>query len=379
VTAASQVPGADRDSTAPEARQDSTAPEASQDGAVPIIETVDVSKHFSVGRDSLGRARPTLKAVDGVSLTIRRGETLALVGETGSGKTTFGRLLLGLYRPTSGDIRYRGESILDRRSATARAVRRQVQGVFQDPYSSLNPTMTIGQSLTEVLKVHRVVDRKDRADRVAELLTTVGLSTAQASRRPHAFSGGERQRVGIARALAVEPEVVIADEPLSALDVSIQAQVLNLMIKLQDERGLTYLFVTHDLDVARHISQRTAVLYLGRVVEQAPTADIFAEPLHPYTQALVRAAPRLTTQRKTIKPALTGDIPNAIERPSGCHFHPRCPMAMPVCREREPALIQLPGGRSVTCHLHDPEVMAAAHRGSGTPSGNGHEARGGTG
>ncbi len=345
----------------------------------PIIETVDVSKHFSAGRDALGRARPTLKAVDGVSLAIRRGETLALVGETGSGKTTFGRLLLGLYRPTSGDIRYRGASILDRRSATARAVRRQVQGVFQDPYSSLNPTMTIGQSLTEVLKVHHVTGRAARADRVAELLTTVGLSTAQAARRPHAFSGGERQRVGIARALAVEPEVVIADEPLSALDVSIQAQVLNLMIKLQDERGLTYLFVTHDLDVARHISQRTAVLYLGRVVEQAPTADIFAEPLHPYTQALVRAAPRLTTHRKTIKPALAGDIPNAIERPSGCHFHPRCPMAMPVCREREPALIQLPGGRSVTCHLHDQEVMAAGHPGSEIPAGNGHEAPGETG
>ena len=347
------------------------AAEAAAGADVPIIETVQVAKHFSAGRDAMGRNRPSLKAVDGVSLTIRRGETLALVGETGSGKTTFGRLLLGLYRPTSGDIRYRGVSILDRKSETARAVRRQVQGVFQDPYSSLNPTMTIGQSLTEVLKVHHVVGRKERADRVAELLRTVGLSTAQAARRPHAFSGGERQRVGIARALAVEPEVVIADEPLSALDVSIQAQVLNLMIRLQEERGLTYLFVTHDLDVARHISQRTAVLYLGRVVEQAPTEAIFAEPLHPYTQALVRAAPRLTAHRKAIKPALTGDIPNAIERPSGCHFHPRCPMAMPVCREREPALIQLPGGRSVTCHLHDPEVMAQDRAGQETPSGSG--------
>ena len=191
---------------------------------------------------------------------------------------------------------------------------------------------------------------------MAELLTTVGLSASQAARRPYAFSGGERQRVGIARALAVQPEVVIADEPLSALDVSIQAQVLNLMIRLQDERGLTYLFVTHDLDVARHISQRTAVLYLGRVVEQAPTATIFAEPLHPYTQALVRAAPRLTTRRKTTKPVLTGDIPNAIDRPSGCHFHPRCPMAMPVCREREPAVVQLDPGRSVSCHLYDPDA-----------------------
>jgi oligopeptide/dipeptide ABC transporter ATP-binding protein len=195
---------------------------------------------------------------------------------------------------------------------------------------------------------------------VDELLTTVGLSPAQAGRRPHAFSGGERQRIGIARALAVEPEVVIADEPLSALDVSIQAQVLNLMIRLQDERGLTYLFVTHDLDVARHISQRTAVLYLGRVVEVAPTAEIFAEPLHPYTAALVRAAPRVTTKRKTIKPALTGDLPNALDRPAGCHFHPRCPMAMDVCRVREPALLQLGGGRTVACHLHDPELGKSA-------------------
>ena len=318
----------------------------------PIIETLDVTKHFSAGAKVPGQARPTLKAVDGVSLAIRRGETLALVGETGSGKTTFGRLLLGLYRPTSGDIRYRGASILDRKSQAARDVRRQVQGVFQDPYSSLNPTMTIGQSLTEVLKVHRVVERGDRAERVAELLSTVGLSASQAARRPHAFSGGERQRIGIARALAVQPEVVIADEPVSALDVSIQAQVLNLMIRLQEERGLTYLFVTHDLDIARLISQRTAVLYLGRVIEQGPTEAVFAEPLHPYTQALVRAAPRLTTHRKTTKPALTGDLPNAIDRPPGCHFQPRCPRAMPVCAEVEPAVIQLDGGRSVSCHLY---------------------------
>lgn len=325
----------------------------------PVLETREVARYFSSGRDALGRPRPVLKAVDGVSLAIRRGETLALVGETGSGKTTYGRLLLGLYKPTSGDILYRGTSILDRKSEAAKSVRRQIQGVFQDPYSSLNPTMTVRQLLTEVLSVHHVVKREERADRVAELLTTVGLSPAQADRRPHAFSGGERQRVGIARALAVEPEVVIADEPLSALDVSIQAQVLNLMIKLQDERGLTYLFVTHDLDVARHISQRTAVLYLGRVVEVAPTAAIFDSPLHPYTQALVRAAPRLTTARKTIKPALTGDLPNAFERPTGCHFHPRCPLAMPVCREREPALLQLGSDRAVACHLHDPELAGA--------------------
>jgi oligopeptide transport system ATP-binding protein len=329
------------------------------DPDAPIIQTVNVSRYFAVGHGRVARRRPVLKAVDDVSLEIRRGETLALVGETGSGKTTFARLLLGLYTPTSGDILYQGSSLLDQRGDAAKIVRRNIQGVFQDPYSSLNPTMTVGQSLAEVLKVHKVVSRQERPARVAELLQTVGLSPAQADRRPQAFSGGERQRVGIARALAARPEVVIADEPLSALDVSIQAQVLNLLISLQEERGLTYLFVTHDLDVAKHISQRTAVLYLGRVVEYAPTAEIFAEPLHPYTQALVKAAPKLTTQRKAIKPALTGDIPNAIERPSGCHFHPRCPAAMPICTEREPRLLTLASNRSVACHLHDKELMGA--------------------
>jgi oligopeptide/dipeptide ABC transporter ATP-binding protein len=346
--------------------------------AVPVIETRDVSKHFRAGHAGLG-GRATLTAVDGVSLAIRRGETLALVGETGSGKTTYGRLLLGLYTPSSGDILFHGSSILDRRSAAASAVRRQVQGVFQDPYSSLNPTMTIGQSLAEVLRVHRVVSRQDRAARVAELLSTVGLSPDQASRRPVAFSGGERQRVGIARALAVEPEVVIADEPLSALDVSIQAQVLNLMIGLQAERGITYLFVTHDLDVARHISQRTAVLYLGRVVEYGLTAEVFAEPLHPYTQALVRAAPRLTTRRRTARPTLGGDIPSAIERPSGCHFHPRCPFAMPVCREREPQLVAISPTRSAACHLHDGsagDLPAGNGSASNGTAGNGSAGRG---
>ena len=325
---------------------------------VPIIETREVTRYFNVGHSSLRRGRTVLKAVDGVSLTMSRGETLALVGETGSGKTTFGRLLLSLYKPTGGDILYRGSSMLDPRGQTVHTVRRQIQGVFQDPYSSLNPTMTVGQSLAEVLKVHKIASRAERPAAVSELMRTVGLSPAQAARRPQAFSGGERQRVGIARALAAKPEVIIADEPLSALDVSIQAQVLNLLIELQEQQGLTYLFVTHDLDVAKHISQHTAVMYLGRVVEYSPTAEIFAEPLHPYTQALVKAAPRVTTQRKTIKPALTGDIPNAIERPSGCHFHPRCPFAMPVCSEVEPRLIGVSGARSVACHLHDPEMKS---------------------
>src|SRR5215813_13432874 len=330
------------------------------DAEVPMIETRDVTRYFNVGHGSLRRGRTVLKAVDGVSLAISRGETLALVGETGSGKTTLGRLLLGLYRPTGGDILYRGSSMLDQRGETPQTVRRQIQGVFQDPYSSLNPTMTVGQSLAEVLKVHKIAGRAERHAAVSELMRTVGLAPAQAARRPQAFSGGERQRVGIARALAAKPEVIIADEPLSDLDVSIQAQVLNLMIELQEQQGLTYLFVTHDLDVAKHISQYTAVMYLGRVVEYSPTTEIFAEPLHPYTQALVKAAPRVTTQRKTIKPALTGDIPNAIERPRGCHFHPRCPFAMPICSEVEPRLIEVPGARSVACHLHDPEMNSGA-------------------
>ena len=294
---------------------------------MPIIETRDVTKHFSAGPRWPGPGRqPTLKAVDGVSLAIQRGETLALVGETGSGKTTFGRLLLGLYRPTSGDIRYRGTSILDPQE------RGRAHGAPPGPGRVPGPVL-----VAEPDDDHRPVAGRGAqgAPRGGPRATgptgwpncsaRSGLSAAQAARRRYAFSGGERQRVGIARALAVQPEVVIADEPLSALDVSIQAQVLNLMIRLQEERGLTYLFVTHDLDVARHISQRTAVLYLGRVVEQAPTEDIFAEPLHPYTQALVRAAPRLTTQRKTIKPALTGDIPNAIDRPVRLPLPPALP------------------------------------------------------
>ena len=242
-------------------------------------------------------------------------------------------------------------------------MRRQIQGVFQDPYSSLNPTMTVGQSLAEVLKVHKVAGRKERAAKVAELLETVGLSPAQASRRPLAFSGGERQRVGIARALAVSPAIVIADEPLSALDVSIQAQVLNLMIRLQDERGLTYLFVTHDLDVARHISQRTAVLYLGRVVEYSPTADIFAEPLHPYTQALVRAAPRLSTKRKAITPALTGDMPER-DRPAR-RAATSTRAARWSCRSagsRSHRCAKWRRASSVACHLHDPDLLAAQRR-----------------
>jgi oligopeptide/dipeptide ABC transporter ATP-binding protein len=320
-----------------------------------LLETRNVSKHYSAGAGvakALGR-RPAevLRAVDDVSLRIERGETLGLVGESGSGKSTLGRLVLQLEPPTSGDILYEGRSVLGRRARETRELRKRIQVVFQDPYSSLNPTMTVRQTLEEVLKVHRLASKESRRERVEELLDTVGLAPGAADRKPHQFSGGQRQRVGIARALAVEPEFIVADEAVSALDVSVQAQVLNLMVKLQDELGLTYLFIAHNLAVMRHISRNVAVMYLGRIVEHSPTADLFREPLHPYTQALMKAAPAPVARRKSITPALTGDMPNPISPPSGCHFHPRCPHAMDVCRAVYPAT-RLVQGRPVACHLY---------------------------
>ena len=323
-----------------------------------LLETRNVSKHYSAGAGlarSLARRPPeVLRAVDDVSLRIERGETLGLVGESGSGKSTLGRLVLQLEPPTSGDILYEGRSVLGRRARETRELRKRIQVVFQDPYSSLNPTMTVRQTLEEVLKVHRLAPAGSRRERVEELLETVGLAQGAADRKPHQFSGGQRQRIGIARALAVEPEFIVADEAVSALDVSVQAQVLNLMVKLQDELGLTYLFIAHNLAVMRHISRNVAVMYLGRIVEHSPTVDLFREPLHPYTQALMKAAPAPVARRKSMTPALTGDMPNPISPPSGCHFHPRCPHTMDVCRSVYPAT-RVVQGRSVACHLY-PEV-----------------------
>ncbi len=275
-----------------------------------LLETRHVSKHYAAGKgvlQALGRGTPeVLRAVDDVSLRIERGETLGLVGESGSGKSTLGRLVLQLEPPTSGDILYDGQSVLGRRARETRELRKRIQVVFQDPYSSLNPTMTVRQALEEVLKVHKLAPRAGRRDRVEELLETVGLAPGSADRKPHQFSGGQRQRIGIARALAVEPEFIVADEAVSALDVSVQAQVLNLMVRLQDQLGLTYLFIAHNLAVMRHISRNVAVMYLGRIVEHSPTADLFREPLHPYTQALMKAAPAPVARRKSIQPALDG-------------------------------------------------------------------------
>jgi oligopeptide transport system ATP-binding protein len=236
-----------------------------------------------------------------------------------------------------------------------------MQVVFQDPYSSLNPTMTVRQMLQEVLAVHRVCSPSDRPARIAALLEMVGLSADMADRKPHQFSGGQRQRIGIARALAVQPDFIVADEAVSALDVSVQAQVLNLMMRLQDDLGLTYLFIAHNLGVVQHISRRVAVMYLGRIVEMAPTDDLFHESLHPYTQALLRAVPKPVPRRKTVTPALEGDPPNPANRPTGCHFHPRCPHAMPLCRTEYPPTVAVSAGRTVACHLYGPTVNGAQH------------------
>ena len=329
----------------------------------PLVEARGVSKEF-VLPDSLVRRlrkmpRPTLKAVDEVSLTINRGETIGLVGESGCGKSTFGRLLLRLYEPTRGEIFHNGVNILAHDARATRELRTKIQVVFQDPYSSLNPSMKVRQMLEEVLKVHKVCPPEERKERVGALLEMVGLSREMAERKPHQFSGGQRQRVGIARALAVGPDFIVADEAVSALDVSVQAQVLNLLMRLQDELGLTYLFIAHNLGVVHHISQRVAVMYLGKIVELAPTDDLFREPLHPYTKALLRAVPKLVPRHETTTPALEGDLPSPVNRPRGCHFHPRCPYTMQICMEEYPVERQVSPGRKVACHLYPKEGSSA--------------------
>jgi oligopeptide/dipeptide ABC transporter ATP-binding protein len=328
----------------------------------PLVEVRNLSKHFPLGGSLAarlqGKAGESLKAVDRVSLSIRKGETLGLVGESGCGKSTLGRLLLRLYEPTEGEIFHNGVNILNHDARATRELRTKMQMVFQDPYSSLNPTMTVRQTIGEVLSVHNLCPANQRRDRIQQLLKLVGLNPEMAERKPHQFSGGQRQRIRIARALAVEPDFIVADEAVSALDVSVQAQVLNLFMQLQEQLGLTYLFVAHNLGVVKHISQRVAVMYLGRIVELAPTDDLFREPLHPYTQALLRAVPKPVPIKKTPVPALEGDPPNPINLPVGCHFHTRCPFVMPVCRTEYPPLIQVGAGRMVACHLHPNAVVS---------------------
>jgi oligopeptide transport system ATP-binding protein len=319
-----------------------------------LLEVRDLVKHFSVGGGLFGGRAGTVRAVDGVSFTLRRGETLGLVGESGCGKTTTGRCILQLERPTSGQVVFEGRELGALSDTELRPMRRRMQVIFQDPYASLNPRMTVGQILAEPLAVHGVVpDRQARRDRVRDLLSRVGLLPQHADRYPHQLSGGQRQRVGIARALAVEPSLIICDEPVSALDVSIQAQIINLLEDLQAELGLTYLFIAHDLAVVRHISDRVAVMYLGKIVEIADRREVYENPLHPYTKALLAAVPipdpALEAQR--IHSVLMGEVPSPLNPPPGCVFHPRCPIAIERCQGEVPPLREVSPGHWAACLL----------------------------
>lgn len=327
-----------------------------------LIRVEGLSKAYPVKGASSGlfrRSSDVLRAVDDVSFEIMRGECLGLVGESGCGKTTLGRMLVRLESPTAGTVSYDGRVVVEPGAKGRFPERRRIQPIFQDPYASLNPQQTVERMLTEALKVHEICPASQRPARVAELLERVGLSPQMAGRRPHEFSGGQRQRLGIARALAVEPDFIVADEVTSALDVSVQAQILSLLGRFQTELGLTYLLVSHNLAVVRHISQRVAVMYLGRIVEIAPTQKLFATPKHPYTQALIAAVPSLDSSRRTNAPALEGDLPNAIAPPSGCPFHTRCPKAFDLCRVSRPEPQALGDGQSVACHLY-PEAASGS-------------------
>ena len=326
----------------------------------PVLEAEALVKHFPLKRSWLAKEAPVVRAVDGVSFEIQAGETLGLVGESGCGKSTVGRMLVGLSPPTGGSIRVKGQRIDQLDHAGFRPHRRTIQFVFQDPYSSLNPRMTAGDIVAEPLRNFEPLAAAERRERVIDLFRRVGLRADQLQRYPHEFSGGQRQRLGIARALALGPELIVCDEAVSALDVSVQAQVINLLTDLQDELGVAYLFIAHDLAVVEHISHRVAVMYLGKIVELAPKERLFSKPLHPYTEALLEAVPQPDPEPRPDRYVLEGDVPSPLKPPSGCRFHTRCRYVMGRCRVEEPRLAGRADGSAVACHL--PELDAGVRK-----------------
>jgi oligopeptide transport system ATP-binding protein len=327
----------------------SAEPQTKQNGGEPLLTVRDLRKYFPIRRGLLSKVVGQVKAVDGVSFELGAGETLGLVGESGCGKTTTGRLILRLIPATSGQVTFRGQEVFGLDRSALRAMRRKMQIIFQDPFSSLNPRMTVGAILGEALTIHRLARGRAARERVAELLTLVGLAPEHARRYPHEFSGGQRQRIGVARALAVGPELIVADEPVSALDVSIQAQIVNLLADLKAKLGLSYLFIAHDLSVVEHVSDRVAVMYLGKIVEVASARALYQNPLHPYTQALLAAVPVPDPKRRATRTPLAGDVPSPADPPPGCAFHPRCPEAIPDCSRITPVLEEKRPDHWVSC------------------------------